>query len=137
MGIYQGVCSSFKQELLEGDHDLTADTIKVALFDSSASLSQDTTAYSATGEVVESGYAAGGATVTATISRSRGVVEVVFSSPSWTSEIEAYGALIYNSSKSNKAIAVLNFGGPRSSVAGTFTVTMPSAGSDYPVLRLK
>ncbi|OYW72978.1 MAG: hypothetical protein B7Z37_23230 [Verrucomicrobia bacterium 12-59-8] len=137
MGIYQGVCSSFKQELLEGDHDLTADTLKVALYGSSASLSQNTTAYTATGEVDESGYAAGGATVTATISRSNGVVTVVFSSPSWTAEIEAEGALIYNASSGNKAIAVISFGGARESVSGTFTVSMPSATSDYPILRLK
>lgn len=137
MGIYQGVCSSFKQELFEGEHDFTADTFKVALYESSADLSQNTTAYSATGEVAESGYTAGGAALTPTITRSNGIVTVSFANVSWTSEIEAYGALIYNSSNGDKAVAVLNFGGLRSSVAGVFTLTFPAATSEYPILRMK
>lgn len=137
MSIYQGVCSSFKQELLQGVHDFTTDTIKVALFSNSADLSANTTAYSSTGEVDESGYTAGGATLTPTITRTGGKVEVSFANVSWTSEITAYGALIYNASKSNKAIAVLNFGGPRYHASGTFTLRFPAAGSDFPVIKLQ
>jgi hypothetical protein len=137
MGIYQGLCSSFKQELLEAVHDFTTDTFKVALFSNSADLSANTTAYSATGEVDESGYTAGGAALTPTVTRTGGKVEVSFANVSWTSEIDAYGALIYNSSKSNKAVAVLSFGGERSSVSGVFLLKFPAAGSDFPVIRLQ
>lgn len=136
MAIYQGICKSFKLELLQAIHDLEDDVIKVALYSDSASLSSDTTAYTATGEVTGSGYSAGGAVSEVTFTQSGQSVEAVFTSPSWpASTITARGALIYNSSKSNKAIAVLNFGADRSSNNTTFTVTMPAAGGDFPVLK--
>lgn len=136
MAIYQGVCKSFKLELLQAIHDLEDDVIKVALYSDSASLSPDTAAYTATGEVSGTGYSAGGAVTEVTFTQSGQGVEAVFTSPSWpTATITARGALIYNSSKSNKAIAVINFGSDRSTQGATFTVTMPAAGSDYPVLK--
>ena len=137
MAIYQGVCKSFKRELLQGVHDLTTDVIKVALFEDTAVLSTDTTAYSATGEVGTSGYTAGGATATPTINAVKQEVIVTFANIAWTSSITtARGALIYNSSQSNKAIAVLNFGADRVHSGGTFTLTMPAVASDFPVLKL-
>lgn len=137
MAIYQGTCKSFKLELLQAIHDLEDDVIKVALYSDSASLSPDTTAYTATGEVTGSGYSAGGEVTEVTLTQSGQSVEAVFTSPSWPSSvITARGALIYNSSKSNAAIAVLNFGSDRSSNNTTFSVTMPAAGGDFPVLKL-
>ena len=136
MAIYQGVCASFKEELFSGTHDFTGDTIKMALFDSTAELSANTTAYSDTGEVSASGYTSGGSALTPTVTRTGQQVEISFANVSWTAEITARGALIYNASKSNKAIAVLSFGQNRSSVSGVFAVTMPSQGSDFPILKL-
>lgn len=137
MSIFQGVCVSFKQDILQGTHDIDSDTLKIALYGDSASLSTATTAYTTTGEASGTGYTAGGQTITATVSTSGQRVEVVFGSVTWPSAtIEAAGALIYNSSKSNKAILVLNFGGTRSVTAADFTVSFPAAGTDYPVLRL-
>lgn len=137
MAIYQGVCKSFKLELLQAIHDLEDDVIKVALYSDSASLSPDTAAYTATGEVTGSGYSAGGAVTEVTYMQAGQSVEAVFSNVSWPSAtLAARGALIYNSSKSNKAIAVLNFGGDRSVTNATFTVTFPAAGSDFPVLKI-
>lgn len=136
MAIRQGVCKSFKLELFQAIHDLEDDVIKVALYSDTASLSSDTTAYTATGEVSGSGYSAGGAVSEVTLTQSGQSVEAVFATPTWpASTITARGALIYNSSKSNAAIAVLNFGDDRSSNNTTFSVTMPAAGGDYPVLK--
>ena len=135
MAISQGVCKSFKLESLQAIHDLEGDTIKVALYSDSASLSPDTAAYTATGEVSASGYTAGGAASNVTLSQSNQTVEAVFANVSWTADITARGALIYNSSKANRAIAVLNFGADREDSSGTFTLRMPAAGSDFPILK--
>ena len=131
MSITSALCNSYKQEILEGVHAST-DTYKIALFDSNAGLSASTTAYSTSGEVSGTGYTAGGVTLTGfTTGLSTSTAYLTFSDPSWeNSTITARGCMIYNSSKSNKAVAVFNFGQNVSSVNGTFTVDFPGAGAD-------
>jgi len=130
MAITQAMCTSFKSELLGGTHDMDTNTIKIALYTSSASLDASTTAYSSSNEVSGTGYSAGGATLSgASIGTSSTTAYVDYSDPSWTSaSFTARGALIYNSSQSDKAVAVLDFGGDFTVSSGTFTVVFPAAG---------
>ena len=129
MAIIQGICTSFKQELMEGVHDFSVggDVFKLALYGPSANINSSTTVYTTTGEVSGTGYVAGGATLTsAGVATSGTTAYFNFSNVSWSSStIAAAGALIYNSSKSNKAVAVLNFGVTFYSSNSTFTVTFP------------
>jgi hypothetical protein len=138
MAITQAMCSSFKQQILLGEHDLDTDTIKLALYTSAATLSAATTAYSTSDEVVGTGYTAGGNTLTgATVSLTGTTAFVDFSDTTWTTAtITARGALIYNSSKSNKAIAVLDFGSDKTSTAGDFTVQMPTNDASSAIVRI-
>lgn len=138
MAISQAMCSSFKQQLFLGEHDLDTDAIKIALYTSSATLDASTTVYSATNEVSGTGYTAGGNTLTgATVSLSGTTAYVDFSDTTWTTAtITARGALIYNSSKSNKAIAVLDFGADKTSTAGDFTVQFPTNDASSAILRI-
>ena len=132
------VCNSFKTEVLGGTHDLDTDTIKFALYTSSASLSASTTAYSTSNEVVGTNYTAGGNTLTgAVISLDSSTAIVDFSDTSWSSAtITARYGLIYNSSKTDKAIAVLDFVTDQTSTNGTFTVVFPSAAAATAIIRL-
>ena len=132
MAITQSLCASFKAELLAAVHDftpLTGDTFKIALYTSIADISSNSTVYTSVGEVVGSGYVEGGNTLTGqTITLSGTTAFVTFDDSLWTSStLTASGALIYNSTKADKAVAVLNFGGPFSSTDNTFTVTFPPA----------
>jgi hypothetical protein len=140
MAITQTMCSSFKQEVLLGEHDLDTDTIKIALYTSSATLGASTTAYTTSNEVSSSGtnYTAGGNTLTGAAVTLDGTTAVVdFNDTSWeSSTITARGALIYNSSKSNKAIAVLDFGGDKTSTNGTFTINFPAATASTAIIRI-
>lgn len=138
MAITQAMCNSFKTELLGGTHDLDTDTIKIALFTSSATLGASTTAYSTTNEVVGAGYTAGGNTLAgATISLSGSTAIVDFSDTTWSSAtITARGALIYNSSKADRAIAVLDFSTDKSSTNGDFTVVFPAADASNAIIRI-
>lgn len=138
MAITQAMCNSFKTELLGGTHDLDTDVIKIALFTSSATLGASTTAYSTTNEVVGSGYTAGGNTLSgATISLSGSTAIVDFTDTTWSSAtITARGALIYNSSKADRAIAVLDFGSDKSSTNGDFTVVFPAADASNAIIRI-
>lgn len=113
MAITTGVCNSYKQEIINGGVHTSADVYKVALFTSSATLSASTTVYSTANEVVGIGYTAGGATLTGfTVSQSVNVTQLDFNDISWTgATITARGAMIYNSSKGNKVVAVYDFGG--------------------------
>lgn len=130
MAITTAICNSYKQELLEGVHT-SSDTYKIALYTDSATLSSATTAYSSTNEVSGTGYTAGGATLTGyTSGLSSNTAYITFSDPSWTdATITARGCLIYNSSKSNKAVAVFDFGSNVVAVSGTLTIDLPSAGA--------
>ena len=142
MAITQAVCTSFKQEILVETHDFTAttgDTFKLALYSSSASLGASTTAYSATNEVSNSGtYTAGGGSLTNVTPTTSGTTALTdFSDISFTSAtITARGALIYNSSDSDKAAVVLDFGGDKTSTSGTFTIQFPAADASNAILRL-
>ena len=146
MAINQAVCASFKQQLLQGDHDIDNDTINLALYTDSATLNGNTTAYSTSNEVGASGtYAAGGATLTgATVgltatSVTASTAFVDFANASFTSAtISAQAALIYNrsSSATNAAICVLDFGSVKTSTNGTFTIAFPTNDKDSAILRL-
>ena len=131
MAITTAVCNSFKQEILEGVH-ASGDTYKIALYTDAATLGASTTAYSATNEVANgNGYTTGGATLSGfSTGLSSGTAYLTFSDASWSSAtITARGCLIYNSSKSNKAVAVFDFGSNIVSTNGTFTVDIPAAGA--------
>ena len=137
MAITQTTCTSFKVELLTGTHDFSSDTFKIALYTGAATLGADTTAYSVSNEVSASGYAAGGNTLTVSTAptSSSTTAYVSFANTSWSSALTARGALIYNSSKSNKAVAVLDFGADKTSSA-TFTVTFPTADATSAIVRI-
>jgi hypothetical protein len=132
MAITQAMCTSFKAEILDEQHDLLADTIKIALFTSSASLSATTTAYSTSNEVSGSGYSAGGETLTSKAVSTTGTTAFFDADdPTWTSaSFTARGALIYNDTNGDKAIAVLDFGGDFTVSAGTFKIIFPAAGAN-------
>jgi len=136
MSIVQTQTTSFKAQLYQGIHDLTTDVIKIALYTASADLNEDTTVYSATNEVANTGtYAAGGAQLTPiTVSSSEYTAFVGFPNISWTGAITARCALIYNSTQGNKSIAVLDFGSDKTSV-GTFTITMPANTATAALIR--
>jgi hypothetical protein len=138
MAITQGVCNSFKEEVLTGVHDIATDTIKIALFTSAATLGAATTAYSTSDEVVGTNYTAGGNTLTGAAVTLDGSVAIVdFNDTTWSSaSITARGALIYNSSKANRAIAVLDFGSDKTSTDGDFTVIFPAPTASTAVVRL-
>ena len=139
MAITQAVCNSFKEELLKGLHDLDGHTLKLALYTSSATLGPTTTAFSTTNESSGTNYTSGGATISnVAVSLSGTVAFVDFDDVSFSSATisDAAGALIYNSSASNRAIAVLDFGGTKSVASGTLTVTLPSASATTALIRI-
>ena len=138
MAITQAMCTSFKTELLGGVHDIDTDTIKIALFTSAASLDAATTTYGTTNEVVGTGYTAGGNTLTgATISSSGTTAIVDFDNTTWAaSTITARGAMIYNASKADRAIAILDFGSDKTSTDGDFTIQFPVADASNAILRI-
>ena len=138
MAISQSMCTSFKAEILGGIQDLDTDVIKIALYTSAATLDASTTVYATTNEVVGVGYTAGGNTLASpTITTSGTTAYVDFADTSWTTAtITARGALIYNSSKANRSIAVLDFGSDKTSTAGTFTVQMPANNATDALIRI-
>jgi len=136
MSIIQTQTTSFKAQLYQGIHDLTTDVIKIALYTASADLNEDTTVYSTTNEIANTGtYAAGGAQLTPiTVSSSGYTAYVGFPNISWTGAITARCALIYNVTQGNKSIAVLDFGSDKTSTT-TFTITMPVNGPTTSLIR--
>jgi len=142
------MCTSFKDELLEGVHDFRpsgsgGDTFKLALYDNSASFTAATNAYTATNEVSASGtYSAGGGALTNVAPTTSGTTAFVdFNDLSFTSAtITAYGALIYNTTPAhtytNPSVVVLDFGGARTSTAGTFTIVFPTADASNAIIRI-
>ena len=140
MSIVQTQTTSFKAELYQGIHDLTTDVIKIALYTADANLNADTTVYSSANEVPATTgaapYAAGGAQltpITVSSSTSDYTAYVGFPNISWTGTITSRCALIYNSSKANRAIAVLDFGSDKTS--SNFTITMPANTSTTALIR--
>jgi len=134
--IFQTQTLSFKAQLPQAVHNLLTDTIKLALYTSSVTLNEDTTAYSATNETSGTGYSAGGIVLTgASITTTNSVVYVNFNNAVWSpASFTTSGGLIYNASKSNKSIAVLSFGGDKTAT-NTFTVQMPTNSSSTALLR--
>jgi len=127
MSIVQTLTTSFKNDLLTAGQNLSTDTLKIALYKASVSLNADTTAYSATDEIAGTGYTAGGKTLAGvTIQTSGSVVYINFSNVVWSpAAFTTRAALIYNASKSNKSVAVLDFGSDKTCTS-TFTVVMPA-----------
>ena len=150
MAITQAMCTSFKQELLEGVHNFKnscGDTFKLALFaegsggksSTTATLGATTTALVTTGEVASSGtYATGGGSLTRVDPSTSGTTAFTdFADLSFTTAtITAMGALIYNSSDSNKAVAVLDFTSNKTSTSGTFTIQFPTADASNAIIRI-
>lgn len=136
MALVQGMCSSFKQESWLGIHDLDTDVLKIALYTASSTLSPATTVYTTDYEVAGLGYVPGGIALTGVQVLLTGTTAYVgFNNPSWTiASFTCRGALIYNSSKANRAIAVLDFGSDKTA-SGTFTVQMPAATATSALLR--
>ena len=134
--ISQGQTTSFKVELYEGVHNFLTDTIKIALYTANADLTASTTAYTTTEEITGTGYTAGGNTLTgANVSSSNDTAYITFDNTSWTpASFTCRCALIYNASKSNKSIAVLDFGSDKT-CTGTFTITFPADTSNSAILR--
>jgi hypothetical protein len=133
---FQGnfTCNSFKEALFKGDVDFLVDTIKIALYDNTATLNASTTAYTTTGEVAATGYTATGNTLTPSVTLGTdGIAYVDFADTSWTAAITARGALIYKDS--GTAICVLDFGSDKTSVT-TFTVQFPVNDSSSALIRL-
>ena len=141
MSIVQAICTSFKVELLQGVHNLTpdaGDVFKLALYTGTANLSALTTTYSATDEIADSGdYTAGGVVLTQTALGSDGTTALVsFENISIAATITASGALIYNSSKADRAVLVMDFGGPRFSAGGVFGITFPPQDAASAIIRI-
>ena len=135
MSIVQTQTTSFKKELYQGVHDLSTDTIYIALYTAAADLNADTTVYSSTNEVVATGYTAGGKALTGVSINTDGYTAYVnWANVSWTAALTARCALIYNVTQGNKSIAVLDFGSDKTSTT-TFTITMPSNTSTTALIR--
>jgi hypothetical protein len=133
--IVQTQTTSFKSEVYQAVHNLLTDTIKIALYTANANLDADTTVYTTLNEVVASGYTAGGNTMTGVALNTSGyTVYVNWANTSWSTSVTARCALIYNASKSNKSIAVLDFGSDKTST-GTFTITMPANTATSALIR--
>jgi hypothetical protein len=144
MAITQAVANSFKKELLEGEHKFQfsgGNNFKLALYVSTATLNSATTAYTSTGEVDPSGqYTAGGGALVKpnpSTSVASGIAIVTFANLSFTGvTITARGALIYNTSSSNKAVAVLDFTSDKTATSGTFTIQFPNFNTTSAILRI-
>ena len=144
MAITSAICSSFKQELLQGKHSFASsggDTFKLALFDSGASLGAATTDYSTSEEITNTSgtaYTSGGATLTSVTPVASSTTAVCdFSDVSYSSaSFTANGALIYNSSASNVAVCAIAFGSDKTATNGTFTIQFPTADATNAIIRL-
>ena len=144
MAITSAICTSFKQEILVGTHNFTAtsgDTFKIALYTSSATLGAGTTAYSTSNEITNSSgtaYTAGGATLTSVTPTTSGTTALCdFADVSYTSaSFTANGALIYNDTQPDKAVAVIAFGGDKTVSSGTFTIQFPTADASNAIIRI-
>ena len=150
MAISQTLATSFKVEILDGIHNFgvgvirastAADTFKIALYSTLATINDTTTVYTTQDEVTGTGYTAGGNTLVIsqvpTSTSAETTAWLNFDNSSWTTaSFSADGALIYNSTQGNKAVAVLNFGGTKTATAQTFTVTFPASTSDAAIIRI-
>ena len=149
MAITQAMATSFKVEILDGVHNFgvgvvrgstAADVFKIALYTSSATLSATTTAYTTSNEVATAGgYTAGGNTLTISQvpTSTTTTAWLDFTDSTWTAAtITANGAMIYNSTQGNKCVAILAFGGDKTSTAGDFTIIFPTANNTSAIIRI-
>jgi hypothetical protein len=150
LAIGQTLATSFKVEILDGIHNFgvgvirattAADTFKIALYSTLATLNSTTTEYTTQDEVTGTGYVAGGNTLVIsqapTSTNTETVAWLNFENSSWANAtFSADGALIYNSTQGNKAVAVLNFGGTKTTANQTFTVTFPASTSSAAIIRI-
>jgi hypothetical protein len=140
MAITNAICTSFKQELLVGTHNFTngGNTFNLALYTSSATLGASTTAYVTTGESTGTNYSARGAALTNVTPVTSGTTAIVdFADLTFgTATVTARGALIFNTSATDKAVCALDFGGDKTSTAGNFTVVFPSPTATGAIIRL-
>ena len=141
MAITQGATNTFKLGMPKGDFDFDTNTFKIALYTGAASIGPDTTAYTTAGEVVATGYTAGGETLTVTQTPTIGnqtgnaTVYMSFANVTWTSALTARGAIIYKSGSGNPTVCVLDFGGDKTSTT-TFTVQFPAVTSTAAIIRI-
>lgn len=134
MSFTQTQTTSFKSQLYQGIHDLTTDTIKVALYTGAATLNQGTTVYTTDNEVTGTGYTAGGVVMTGVTLYTSGYTAYVnFANVIFNASVTARGALIYNATKGNKSVAVLDFGSDKTST--NFTITMPANTATSALIR--
>ncbi len=136
--ITAGLTDSFKEQLLLGQHDLETDTLKIALYTSSAILGPGTLVYTTAAEVSGPGYVAGGEVlVNVSVNLSNGIAYASFDNPTWiAATFSTRGALIYNASKANKSIAVLNFGIDQTMLSQSFQVQLPPNNPDAALIRI-
>ena len=141
MAITSTLTTSFKVELLKGNHNFTNSsgaTYKLALYTSSATLGATTTSFTTTGQASGTGYSTGGGTLTNVTPTSTGTTAVTdFSDLTFgTATITARGCMIYNSSDSNKSVATIDFGGDKTSTAGDFTIVFPAKAASTAIIRI-
>jgi len=138
MAITQALANTFKEDLMDTTANLEANTLKVALYDNTATLSSATTAYDVANEVTGTNYTAGGEAMTGmavTLDGSTAIFDA--DNVSWANAtITAQAAVIYNNSLSNAAIAVLDFGGNKTSTNGTFEIQFPNANASTALIRI-
>jgi hypothetical protein len=135
--ITQTITTSFKYDCYTAQQNLSTDTLKIALYTAAADLNAATTEYTSSNEVSSANYTGGGQVLTGvTVSTLNTTVYVSFDNPSWSNvSFTCRGALIYNSSKSNKSIAVLNFGSDKTVSDNTFTIILPSNSATNALIR--
>ena len=141
MAISQAMCTSFKKELLEGQHDFRSagHTFKIALYSAAATLSAGTTNFTTSGEVVGAGYTTGGVELTKVDPTNSGTVGITdFGTAVFTNvTVVARGALIYNEAASgDPSVVVLDFGADKTSTAGDFTIQFPTADASNAIIRI-
>lgn len=137
MALRQGLTTSFKKEILLGEHNLETDTLKIALYTALATLDENTTVYTTTNEISGTGYTAGGETlVNVSVSTSGLIAYVSFDNVVWDpASFTARGALIYNESVGNKSIAVLDFGSDKQTTT-KFTIEIPPDTATAAIIRI-
>jgi hypothetical protein len=136
--ITAGLTNSFKEQLLLGIHDFSTDVMKIALYTSAAELGPTTLEYTSTGETSGVGYTATGQVLTgAVVTRTGGIAYVSFDDPAWNAAtFTTRGALIYNSSKSNRSVGVLNFGLDQTMLSQQFQIQFPPDNADNALIRI-
>lgn len=144
MSILQTTTTSFKVQLLQGVHNFSANTFKIALYTAEADLNANTTAYSTSNEITGTGYTAGGNTLVVNPTPTSGVgtnglavAYISFDNTSWAdASFTARAALIYNSSQSNASVAVLDFGSDKTVANNTFSIVFPTADVSSAIIRV-